>query len=98
MEVAEYLHTLIELKNSLYRPGYLKLVQRYCPEVTLDDLHPYPAGVRAQAVQPDGKTLDDFLFIEGKNSLIVGNAPSPAATSAMPIARHICEQVDKLIN
>ncbi|MBE9487446.1 MAG: L-2-hydroxyglutarate oxidase, partial [Chloroflexi bacterium] len=92
------LPTLLELKNSLYRPGYLKQVNRYCPKITLSDLLPYPAGVRAQAVKPDGTTLDDFLFIESERSLIVGNAPSPAATSAMPIARHICEQVDKLIN
>jgi len=92
------LPTLMELKNSLYRPGYLKLVNRYCPAVTLSDLQPYPAGVRAQAVKPDGTTLDDFLFIESKNALIVGNAPSPAATSAMPIARYICEKVEKLIS
>jgi len=88
------LPTLMELKNSLYRPGYLKLVNRYCPAVTLDDLQPYPAGVRAQAVKPDGTTLDDFLFIESKHALIVGNAPSPAATSAMPIARYICKKVE----
>ncbi|WP_029915763.1 L-2-hydroxyglutarate oxidase [Pelobacter seleniigenes] len=90
------LATLTELKNSLYRPGYLKLVTRYCPALRLTDLCPYPAGVRAQAVKADGTTLDDFLFVEGSASLIVGNAPSPAATSAMPIARHICEQVKKL--
>ena len=91
------LPTLIELKNSLYRPGYLKQVNRYCPKVTLSDLLPYPAGVRAQAVKPDGTTLDDFLFVESERALVVGNAPSPAATSAMPIARHICEKVEKLI-
>ena len=91
------LPTLIELKNSLYRPGYLKQVNRYCPKVTLNDLLPYPAGVRAQAVKPDGTTLDDFLFVETECTLIVGNAPSPAATSAMPIARYICEKVEKLI-
>ena len=90
--------TLNELKNSLYRPGYLKLVNRYCPRVELQDLLPYPSGVRAQAVRPDGTTLDDFLFVESERALIVGNAPSPAATSAMPIARHICDQVSKLID
>ena len=92
------LPTLIELKNSLYRPGYLKQVNRYCPKVTLSDLLPYPAGVRAQAVKPDGTTLDDFLFVESERALIVGNAPSPAATSAMPIARYICEKVEGLID
>jgi L-2-hydroxyglutarate oxidase len=92
------LPTLIELKNSLYRPGYLKQVNRYCPKVTLDDLRPYPAGVRAQAVKPDGTTLDDFLFVQTKRTLIVGNAPSPAATSAMPIARYICKKVETAVN
>jgi (S)-2-hydroxyglutarate dehydrogenase len=90
--------TLDELKNSLYLPGYLKLVNRYCPQVKERDLLPYPAGVRAQAVKPDGTTLDDFLFVESASALIVGNAPSPAATSALPIARHICEKVEQLIN
>lgn len=92
------LPTLIELKNSLYRPGYLKQVNRYCPKVTLSDLLPYPAGVRAQAVKPDGTTLDDFLFVETERALIVGNAPSPAATSAMPIARYIGEKVKDRID
>ena len=89
--------TLTELKNSLYRPGYLQLAQRYCPQIELDDLCPYPSGVRAQAVRADGKTLDDFLFVKGEHSLIVGNAPSPAATSALPIARHICDQVKEAL-
>lgn len=89
--------TLNELKNSLYRPGYLKLVNRYCTKIELRDLLPYPSGVRAQAVRPDGATLDDFLFVETEHALIVANAPSPAATSAMPIARHICEQVRRLL-
>lgn len=89
--------TLNELKNSLYRPGYLKLVNRYCQEVKLQDLLPFPSGVRAQAVRPDGTTLDDFVFVESERALIVGNAPSPAATSAMPIARHICEKVGNLL-
>ena len=92
------LPTLVELKNSFYRPGYLKQVNRYCPKITLSDLLPYPAGVRAQAVKPDGTTLDDFLFVESKRALIVGNAPSPSATSAMPIARYICEKVEKLVD
>jgi (S)-2-hydroxyglutarate dehydrogenase len=89
--------TLTELKNSLYRPGYLRLAQRYCPQIELDDLCPYPSWVRAQAVRADGKTLDDFLFVSGEHCLIVGNAPSPAATSALPIARYICDQVKELL-
>ena len=88
--------TLQELKNSLYKPGYLKQVNKYCPSIQLPDLRPYPAGVRAQAVGANGEMHNDFLFVETRRSLIVGNAPSPAATSAMPIAQHICERIATL--
>ncbi|WP_087720859.1 MULTISPECIES: L-2-hydroxyglutarate oxidase [Halomonadaceae] len=84
---------LIELKNSLYKKGYLAEVRKYCPSLTLDDLKPYPAGVRAQAVSNDGKLVDDFLFVNTKRTVNVCNAPSPAATSAIPIGEHIVAQV-----
>nr|WP_299380390.1 L-2-hydroxyglutarate oxidase [uncultured Halomonas sp.] len=88
---------LIEMKNSLYKKGYLAQVQKYCPSVTLDDLQPYPAGVRAQAVSRDGKLIDDFLFVNTKRTVNVCNAPSPAATSAIPIGAHIVEKVKALV-
>ncbi len=81
---------LSELKDSLYKPGYLRRVQRYCPELTLADMRPYPAGIRAQAVRKDGSLVHDFLFTKTARSLHVCNAPSPAATSAIPIARYLC--------
>jgi (S)-2-hydroxyglutarate dehydrogenase len=84
---------LSELWNSLWKPGYLKQVQKYCPSVRLSDLKPYPAGVRAQAVLRDGTLVDDFLFAETRRSLHVCNAPSPAATSAIPIGELICDKV-----
>ena len=84
---------LSELWNSLWKPGYLKQVQKYCPSVRLSDLKPYPAGVRAQAVLRDGTLVDDFLFAETPRSLHVCNAPSPAATSAIPIGELICDKV-----
>jgi len=80
---------LVETKNSLYKPGYLKLVQKYCNSITINDLKPYPAGIRAQAVMKDGSLVHDFLFAQSPRSLHVCNAPSPAATSAMPIGKHI---------
>ena len=86
---------LIETKNSWWKPGYLRLVQKYCPSIGLDDLQPYPAGIRAQAVLRDGTLVHDFLFAESPRSLHVCNAPSPAATSAIPIGRHIVERVLK---
>ena len=82
---------LTEMKNSLHRKGYLELVRKYCPSLTLDDLRPYPAGVRAQAVTRDGKLVDDFLFVNTRRTVNVGNAPSPAATSAIPIRAHIVD-------
>ncbi|MGS2743301.1 L-2-hydroxyglutarate oxidase [Halomonas sp. LS-001] len=84
---------LFELKNSLYKKGYLEQVQKYCPSLTLADLEPYPAGVRAQAVSDDGKLVDDFLFVNTPRTVNVCNAPSPAATSAIPIGAHIVEKV-----
>ena len=89
---------LTELKNSLFKSGYLKEVQKYCPSLSKEDLTPYPAGVRAQAVSADGKLVDDFLFVRSARTINVCNAPSPAATSALPIGRHIiaqaCEQFE----
>jgi L-2-hydroxyglutarate oxidase len=84
---------LSELWNSLWKPGYLKQVRKYCPSVRLADLGPYPAGIRAQAVLRDGTLVDDFLFAESPRSLHVCNAPSPAATSAIPIGELICDKV-----
>lgn len=84
---------LAETKNSWWKPGYLKLVNKYCPQLTAADLQPYPAGIRAQAVLSDGTLVHDFLFAESPRSLHVCNAPSPAATSAMPIGNYICNKV-----
>lgn len=84
---------LIEMKNSLFKGGYLKEVQKYCPSIVKADLTDYPAGVRAQAVSRDGKLIDDFLFVNTKRSVNVCNAPSPAATSAIPIGAYIVEKV-----
>ncbi|RSS25836.1 L-2-hydroxyglutarate oxidase, partial [Streptomyces sp. WAC05858] len=86
-----------EMKNSLCKSGYLRLVQKYCPSLTLSDLRPWPAGVRAQAVSPQGKLIDDFLFVTTARSIHTCNAPSPAATSAIPIGAHIVSKVQTLL-
>jgi len=80
---------LKEMKNSLWKRGYLEEARKYCPRLQLADLLPYPAGIRAQAVLRDGSLVHDFLFAESRRSLHVCNAPSPAATSALPIGRYI---------
>ncbi|WP_447537235.1 glutarate dioxygenase GlaH [Escherichia coli] len=86
-----------EMKNSLCKSGYLRLVQKYCPRLSLSDLQPWPAGVRAQAVSPDGKLIDDFLFVTTPRTIHTCNAPSPAATSAIPIGAHIVSKVQTLL-
>jgi len=86
-----------EMKNSWSKCGYLKLVQKYCPSLTLEDLQSYPAGVRAQAVSAAGKLIDDFLFVTTPRTFHVCNAPSPAATSAIPIGEHIVVQLKTLV-
>ena len=82
-----------EMRDSAFRSGYLRAVRKYCPELTLDDLRPYPAGIRAQAVTRDGTSVEDFMFRETKRQLHVCNAPSPAATSAIPIGEMIATKV-----
>jgi L-2-hydroxyglutarate oxidase len=82
-----------ELASALLKKRYLRKVQKYCPRITLDDLTPYKSGIRAQAVAPDGKIIDDFLFADTAHSLHVCNAPSPAATSAIPIAAYITDRL-----
>jgi len=89
---------LAEMRDSLYKPGYLKRIKKYCPEITLSDLNPYPAGIRAQAVLRDGTLVHDFLFVRSERSLHVCNAPSPAATSALPIADYLIEKCMKQFN
>lgn len=84
---------LTEQWNSLYRPGYLSLVRKYCPDLTVADLGPEEAGIRAQALRADGSMVDDFLVLRTDRMVHVLNAPSPAATSALPIGEHIVDQV-----
>ncbi len=82
-----------ELKNSLWKPGYLEECRKYCPSLDLTDLLPHEAGIRAQAVRKDGALIHDFLFAQTDRMLHVCNAPSPAATSAIPIAEMIVERM-----
>jgi (S)-2-hydroxyglutarate dehydrogenase len=82
-----------EMKNSLYKRGYLEQVQKYCPSLNTDDLLPCEAGIRAQAVMRDGTLVHDFLFADTPRMVHVCNAPSPAATSAMPIGAMIADRI-----
>jgi L-2-hydroxyglutarate oxidase len=83
---------MAEIRNSLWKHAYLGQCRKYCPGLTLADLEPGVAGIRAQAVLADGTLVHDFLFEETQRMLHVCNAPSPAATSSIPIARMIAKK------
>jgi L-2-hydroxyglutarate oxidase len=78
-----------ELVRATSRRRFLAEARRLVPALAAGDLEPAPAGVRAQAVDRAGKLVDDFLIVEGERSLHVLNAPSPAATSCLPIGDHL---------
>jgi len=91
-----------EVQRSLSKNAMVRQIQRMLPDVRAEDLHPAGAGVRAQAVKADGTLVDDFLFLDqagldgswGAGSVLhVLNAPSPAATAALPIGREILERL-----
>jgi len=78
-----------EMLGSVSKRYFLRQARRYLPELTLADLQPAPAGVRAQAVRRDGTLVDDFWITRRGPVTLVRNAPSPAATSTLAIAEHI---------
>ena len=84
-----------ELHRSLSKAAFVRCLQKLIPEIQSEDLVPCKAGVRAQALLNDGNLVDDFLMVRGHNSLHVCNAPSPAATASLEIARAVVAQVSE---
>lgn len=82
---------LEEAGNSMFRARYLKACRKYLPTLEGDDLKPHPAGIRAQAVMRDGRMVHDFFIRTTPRTIHICNAPSPAATSAIPIADHVTD-------
>ncbi|MCG6155610.1 L-2-hydroxyglutarate oxidase [Rubinisphaera margarita] len=82
-----------ELYRSLSKRAFVKALQRLVPDLRADDLLPAPAGVRAQAVTPDGNLADDFIIETTDRAVHVLNAPSPAATSSLNIGETISLRV-----
>jgi L-2-hydroxyglutarate oxidase len=84
-----------EIHRSFFKGAFVRSLQELIPEIQSDDLIPCKAGVRAQALVSDGKMVDDFLIVKGRNSLNVCNAPSPAATASLEIGMTIADQVSE---
>lgn len=87
-----------EINRSLRKSVFVKSLQKLVPDLESDDLEPGGAGVRAQAVDADGKLVEDFYVEEAPGAIHVLNTPSPAATSSFLIGKHIANIADLRIN
>jgi (S)-2-hydroxyglutarate dehydrogenase len=86
---------LAELRHSLSRRSFVREAARLVPALDASDFEPGPSGVRAQAMRRDGALVDDFIVHRTDRALHVRNAPSPAATSSLALARLIADEVDE---
>ena len=87
-----------EYRRAFSKKLFLKTLQRMIPSLTMEDIHPGRAGVRALLLSPDGDTRDDFrIEVKGK-SIHVLNAPSPAATASLAIGNYIADEAAKHFN
>ncbi len=82
-----------EFYRSLSKSAFVSSLQKLIPEINDDDIVPYKAGVRAQAVDRNGNLVDDFRIIENENMVHILNAPSPAATASLSIGDKIAKMV-----
>jgi L-2-hydroxyglutarate oxidase len=82
-----------EFHRSFSKRAFVRSLQNLIPEITEHDLVPADAGVRAQALRPDGGLVDDFLIVRSSSTVHVCNAPSPAATASLEIGRVVAEQI-----
>lgn len=87
---------LLEMYRDLSKKEFLKALQQFIPEINIDQCAPGPSGIRAQALDPDGTLVDDFVFDTNQANIFhVRNAPSPAATSSLAIAQMITERAQE---
>ena len=84
-----------EFHRSFSKAAFVKALQRLLPELQEEDVHPGGAGVRAQALEPNGALVDDFRIIESEQMVHVLNAPSPGATASIAIGKEIAAMAEK---
>jgi 2-hydroxyglutarate dehydrogenase len=84
----------IEIRHAASKRAYVKEARRFVPELSVRDVLPGPSGIRAQALDRDGRLVDDFVVHRTERALHVRNAPSPAATSSLALARLIADQAE----
>jgi L-2-hydroxyglutarate oxidase len=86
-----------ELRSEVSKREFARSLQRLVPEITVADLSERHAGVRAQALDGEGRLVDDFCFDHAENVVHVRNAPSPAATSSLALAREIVQTAEQVL-
>ncbi len=95
MAMKYWLTGMREMARSFNKNAFVREARKLVPEVTVEDVEPADAGVRAQALLPDGKLADDFRFVQTDRMIHVLNAPSPAATASISIGRTIAAMARK---
>jgi len=88
---------LRELRAAASRRAFVGELRRFVPELSPSDVLPGPVGIRAQALGRDGALVDDFVVHRTERAVHVRNAPSPAATSSLALARLIADQVERFL-
>ncbi len=85
---------LTEIRHAASRRAFVSDLRRFVPELTAGDVLPGPSGIRAQALDRDGRLVDDFVVHRTERALHIRNAPSPAATSSLALARLIADEIE----
>jgi (S)-2-hydroxyglutarate dehydrogenase len=86
-----------EARNAASRRSFVEDLRRFVPELQVSDVLPGPAGIRAQALARDGSLVDDFVVHRTERAVHVRNAPSPAATSSLALARLIADEAEPFL-
>ena len=84
-----------EFYRSFNKKAFVRALQKLVPAIQMEDIEPGGAGVRAQALEANGKLVDDFRIVEANRMVHVLNAPSPAATASLSIGRTIADIILK---
>ena len=98
MAAKYYKMGFLEFRRSFSKELFVQSLQKLIPEIHINDIEVGGAGVRAQALERDGKLVDDFRIVEAERMVHVLNAPSPAATASLSIGKTISEMVIKRFN
>lgn len=86
---------ITEIRHAASRRSFVADLRRFVPELSAADVLPGPSGIRAQALGRDGRLVDDFVVHRTERALHVRNAPSPAATSSLALAKLIVDEAER---